>query len=64
MKKYMVVFLADGNETVANFFDTYTEAKNAYMDMECGLGWYAEIYERMEIEEEGYKEKEYRLIES
>ena len=63
MKKYMVVFLNDGNGTCASFFDTYTEANTARMVSECELGWYAEIYERMEIEEEGYKGKEYRMIE-
>lgn len=50
MKKFMLVFLADGEETCTKFFDTYEEVQNARMDCECGLGWYAEIYERQETE--------------
>lgn len=64
MKRFMTVTLTDDNETFARFFDNYTEARNAKMDAECGLGWYTEIYERITIEEDGYKEKEYRLIEA
>lgn len=64
MKKFMVVILTDESETIAKFFNEYTEAKQAMMNAECGLGWYSELYERIEIEAEDYAGKEYRLIEA
>lgn len=45
MKKYMVIAI-DGGEHFAIFTDDYTEARRAFMDYECGLGAYAEIYIR------------------
>ena len=45
MKKFMVVYTVEGNHG-ASFRDTYDEARNTKMDVECGLGGYAEIYER------------------
>lgn len=48
MKKYMVVCLVDG-ETSTAFFDGIMEADNYRMDVECGLGGYAEVYERTDI---------------
>lgn len=59
MKQFMVVAEVEGL-TMANFADTYTEAKNKAMDIECGLGGYAEIYAREQFEG-GF---EYRLIEA
>lgn len=53
MKKYMVVYKTDCNETGAVFRDTYGEAKNAMMDMCVSLGWYAELYARTCVDEEG-----------
>ena len=57
MKKYMVVYTWEG-DTFASFADTFSEADKTRMDLECGLGEYAEIYERLETE---YGE-EYKLI--
>ena len=48
MKKYMVICLVDG-ETTAAFFDEILEADNYRMDVECGLGGCAEVYERTDI---------------
>lgn len=48
MKRFMVVTLCEG-ETQARFFDTYKEASRYRMDAECGMGAYAEIYERKEF---------------
>ena len=45
MKKYMVVCTAEGDHA-AMFFDAYEDARQAKQDVECGLGGYAEIYER------------------
>lgn len=50
MKKYMLVYIIDG-EHGARFSDSYIEVCNAKMDVECGIGGYAEIYERMETED-------------
>lgn len=69
MKKYMIVYeIKDDHEGLdpvqgALFADDYTEAKNKKMDIECGLGGYAEIYTRTgeEIEDQP---PEYVLIEA
>lgn len=45
MKDYMVVTPYEG-ETSAHFYDDYASAHNYKMDVECGLGGYAEIYHR------------------
>ena len=45
MKKYMLIVLFEG-ETSTHFYDEYIAASNARMDAECGLGAYAELYER------------------
>ena len=50
MKKYMLVYSCDG-EQGATFKDSYSEVRNAKMDVECGLGGYAEIYKRIEVED-------------
>ena len=50
MAKYMVVVKTDDGETFANFFEEYIKAENYRMDCECGMGWYAEVYERVETE--------------
>ena len=46
MPKYMVITKGDG-EVWAAFFDSITEAEDYKMDGECGMGFYAEVYERM-----------------
>ena len=60
MKKYMIVYKVEDSQG-ASFADDYPEAKNKKMDIECGLGGYAEIYGREELEDYG---PEYVLIEA
>lgn len=50
MKKYMVVYQQD-LITCAVFFDEFEKAQQFKMDCECGMGWYAEVYERKKDEE-------------
>ena len=57
MPKYMVVVLTDDGETFANFFDDVVKAENCRQNSECGMGWYAEVYERVE----GEFGREYKL---
>lgn len=52
MKKYMVIIVDDEGEQFCNFFDKYQDAENCRMNSECGMGWYAEVYER-ETDERG-----------
>lgn len=59
MKKYMLVYVIDGEQD-ARFSNNYLEISNAKMDIECGLGGYAEIYERMETDD---GEMEYVMVE-
>lgn len=62
MQKFMCVYQDnDEDGTGASFYDHYSEARNAKMNYECGLGWYCEIYERKEIPDQGF---EYVLIEA
>lgn len=51
MKKYMVVFVVDGKQD-AVFFDDMNKAESFRMDLVCGLGGAAEVYERQEPTEE------------
>ena len=60
MPKYMMI-IQDGTETYTEFSDSYDQIRDRKTDYECGLGAYAEIYEREFIEEQGY---EYRLLEA
>ena len=46
MKKYMIVALIDG-EMDSYFTDSYDEACGVRLDVECGMGGQAEIYERL-----------------
>ena len=46
MKKYMVVYVIDGEEN-AWFSDDKEKAEQFRMDVSCGMGGYAEVYERM-----------------
>lgn len=58
MRKYMLVARdEEGNQSVS-FYDTYNEAINAYMDCECGLGWYVELYSYMRENEDDPNEPE------
>lgn len=45
MKKFMVVYKADG-KTCASFFDDLEHAEEFRMNVECGVAGYAEIYRR------------------
>lgn len=51
MAKYMVVYRIDG-EVGASFYNDYVRASNERMNIECGLGAYAEFY--VYSKEEGY----------
>ena len=53
MKKYMLVCKFDGEQFV-KFADTDSEAYNAKMDLECGLGGSCEVYERT-TDEDGFE---------
>lgn len=53
MKKYMVITRTDDGSAFAAFFDTYDEADGFKMDGECGMGYYAEVYERDDVH--GYR---------
>lgn len=58
MKRFMVVYSIPGDvsfegdpipgKTCAAFFDHVAEAEQFRMDCECGMGGYAEVYERQE----------------
>lgn len=58
LKKYMVVYHSDDAKTCAAFFDTWKGAEDFRMNCECGMGWYAEVYERKMVEQS----EEYVLI--
>lgn len=47
MKDFMVVYAIEG-ENAAKFYDSYGDAKQAMMDIECGCDGYAEIYVRQD----------------
>ena len=44
MKQYMVIVKGD-DEQGAKFFDSWIDADSYRMDAECGLGYYAQVYE-------------------
>lgn len=44
MPKYLLVVKPDDQEPYTQFYDNYNDAANAYMNCECGFGWYAELY--------------------
>lgn len=50
MKKYMVVMYGVEGQ-FANFFDALDKAEDCRMNAVCGMGWAAEVYERVEDEE-------------
>lgn len=59
MKQYMIVGEIEEG-MVTSYADDYTEAHNKKMDIEIGLGGYAELYERLTRDELTH---EYVLIE-
>lgn len=67
MKRYMIVYVTPideemgwtERETHATFADTYKEAHNKALDLECGLGCYTQLYELV-VDEMGAKE--YQLV--
>ncbi len=48
MAQYMVVYLTDELETGVVFKGTIAEAEKTRQDIECGCGWFAQIYEWVE----------------
>lgn len=54
--KFMVIYHIPEYELTAGFYNTYTEARNACLGIECGLGGSWELYIR-----EG---NEYKLMEA
>lgn len=65
MKKYMVID-SYGGSVMAFFYDEYASARQHKMNLECGLGGYAEIYERVETKDDDgvVVGEEYRLLEA
>ena len=49
MKKYMLVYTMEGEQGTL-FSDNSETINQSKMDIECGMGGYAEVYERMETE--------------
>lgn len=50
MKRFMVIYVIDGEQS-AYFTDDYIQAEQFRMDCECGMGGYAETYERQTDED-------------
>lgn len=61
MNRYMIVYRIEEG-CGACFADDYSEARNKKMDIECGLGGYAEIYIRED--HDGFIPPEYVLLEA
>lgn len=59
METFMIIGLVEG-KSFAKFADTYDEARDIAMNVECGLGGYAEIYAR----EYAGSDSQYRLLEA
>lgn len=55
LRKYMIVSATDEGSG-ASFADTYDAAREIRLGIECGLGGYAEIYERKEDDGLGWYE--------
>ena len=51
MKKYMVVYVIDGEEN-AWFSDDREKTEQFRLDVECGVGGYAEVYKYAEESED------------
>lgn len=51
MKKFMVVVNMGDGKQFAHFYDNLDKAEDCRMNSECGMGWAAEVYERVEDEE-------------
>lgn len=60
MKRFMIVGMID-EEMVTTYADDYTEARDKKMEIECGFGGYAELYERKEYQD---GPSEYVLLEA
>ena len=43
----MVVATTEEGEVFRCFYDTWEEADASRMDAECGMGWYAEVWQRV-----------------
>ena len=53
MKRYMVITKDEAGEVHVIFFDDLHDAEYYRQNAECGMGWYAEVYERSAFE--GYR---------
>ena len=53
MPKYMLVYKTNEGKCGTLFSDDLYTIQSNKMDMECGLGWYCEVYDRVEKEDEG-----------
>lgn len=51
MKKYMVISVIEGEQAAA-FFDSYIDARQYAMDVECGMGGIPYLYQLNEETEE------------
>lgn len=54
MKRFMVVYHTDGKDAAA-FFDDRSAAAQFKMNVECGVGGYAEVYKRSDKRGGEYK---------
>ena len=50
MKLYMLIYVTEDGQS-AMFGDDYYVMLKSKMDIECGLGGYAELYKRVETED-------------
>ena len=46
MERYMVIAQDEAGEVHVNFFGDLHDAEYFRQNAECGMGWYAEVYER------------------
>lgn len=47
MANFMVVYKDENGKSYALFYDTADAAEQAHMDLECGMGYYSEVYSRI-----------------
>ena len=50
MPKYMLIAQTDDGETVTSFYDDYNKMEDARSSAAVSLGWYVEVYERLDTE--------------
>ena len=54
MSNFMVVYKAEDGHTYSLFYDTVEQAEQVHMDLECGMGYYSEVYSR--VKEDGIEQ--------